>query len=156
MSNEGAAGTVNRDIFEWWVENKLCPVLGEYTKGESRSVVILDNASTHMSQKVIELISTINARVVFTAPFSPDLNPIENYFSVYKKYLKRNNIAMTANWKKVHWEALATVDRNMGIRYFRRCGISGSNQLKTMEEKNKEEEEAMNIFAMMLIIDEEE
>ena len=63
---------------------------------------------------------------------------------------------MTANWKKVHWEALATVDRDMGIRYFRRCGIPGSNQLKTMEEKNKEEEEAMNIFAMMLIIDEEE
>ena len=101
--------TVTREIFEWWVEHKLCPVLGDYTKGENRSVVMLDNASTHMSQKVIELITAKKTRIIFSAPFSPDLNPIENYFSVYKKYLKENSMAMTKNWQKVHWEALATV-----------------------------------------------
>ena len=101
--------TVTREFFEWWVEHKLCPVLGDYTKGENRSVVMLDNASTHMSQKVIELITAKKTRIIFSAPFSPDLNPIENYFSVYKKYLKENSMAMTKNWQKVHWEALATV-----------------------------------------------
>ena len=45
---------------------------------------------------------------------------------------------MTENWQKVHWEALATVNRDMGIRYFRRCGIPGSIKMQDM---NKEEEE---------------
>ena len=50
LSYEGAAGTVTRETFEQWVEECLCPVLGDYSKGEARSVVMLDNTSTHMSE----------------------------------------------------------------------------------------------------------
>ena len=62
-------------------------------------------------------------------------------------------MAMTENWQKVHWEALATVNRDMGIRYFRRCGIPGSIK---MQDKNKEEEETMNNFAMIMMIEDDE
>ena len=62
ISDEGAAGTVTREIFEDWVEKQLCPVLGDYLKGEKRSVVLLDNASTHMSQKVVDLIDGTNTK----------------------------------------------------------------------------------------------
>ena len=86
ISDEGAAGTVKREDFENWVEQYLCPQLGNYRRGEARSVVLLDNASTHNSDKVVRLIEAVGAVVVFTAPFSPDLNPIENYFSVYIQF----------------------------------------------------------------------
>lgn len=34
LSDEGAASMVTREVFESWVEYYLCPVLGDYAKGE--------------------------------------------------------------------------------------------------------------------------
>ena len=67
LSDEGAAGTVTVEIFEEWVEKSLCPVLGNYNAGEPRSVVLLDNASTHMS-----LIEKRGSTLLYTAPYSSD------------------------------------------------------------------------------------
>ena len=53
-------------------------------------MVLLDNASTHNSDRVVHLIESTGARIIYSALFSPDLNPIEIYFSVYKRYLKKN------------------------------------------------------------------
>ena len=148
ISDEGAAGTVTREIFEDWVENSLCPILGDYSKGESRSVVMLDNASTHMSKRVTDMIEAKGARIIYTAPFSPDLNPIENFFSVYKRYLKRRSDEMSQDWEKIHFEALASVDREMGIKYFRKCLIPGSDKVLTMKEKKLK----LNINIAIVII----
>jgi transposase len=130
ISEEGAAGTVDTEYFEYWVETYLCPVLGKYEFGESRSVVLLDNASTHMSERVQQLIYATGATIIYGAPYSPHLNPIENYFSIYKAYLKRNTSRMhSADWKKVHEEALQEVNRDTGIRFFRRCKVPGSEDM---------------------------
>ena len=134
ISDEGAAGTVDGEYFLYWVENYLCPILGSYTEGEPRSVVFLDNASTHMTEEVERAIGKTGAIVIYGAPYSPHLNPIENYFSLYKKYLKRNCSRMHDDWRAVHEEALLTVDRNIGIKYFRRCGIPGSTEMLTENE----------------------
>lgn len=119
ISEEGAAGTVDTEYFEYWVERYLCPVLGRYAYGEPRSVVLLDNASTHMSERVQELIYATGATLIYGAPNSYHLNPIENYFSLYKAYLKRNTSRMnSADWERVHMEALQEVNRDKGIRFF--------------------------------------
>ena len=84
VSDEGASGTVDRDRYIEWVQEKLCPHLGNYVLGEKRSVVLLDNASIHMSYEVVDAISATGAVVIYGAPFSPDLSPIEQYFHMYK------------------------------------------------------------------------
>ena len=134
ISNEGAAGTVDSKYFLWWVKNRLVPVLGNYELGEPRSVVFMDNASTHMTEEVEYAINQAGALLIYGAPYSPHLNPIENYFSLYKKYLKRNNSRMHDDWENVHFEALLTVDRDIGIKYIRRCGIPGSQLMLTEDE----------------------
>ena len=134
LSEEGAAGTVDREYFIRWVREKLCPVLGRFDLREPRSVVVLDNASTHMCTEVIEAIENTGAVVLFSAPYSPELNPIENYFSVYKKYLKRHAKEMELNWSYVHLKALGSVDRDIGIKYFRHCGIPGADKVYTSDE----------------------
>ena len=108
---------------------------------------MLDNASTHMSRRVVDMIEEKGAKVLYTAPFSPDLNPIENFFSVYKSFLKKHNDEMIENWEAVHLQALASVDRDMGIKYYRRCGIPGSKKMKT-----KEETASLNNVAAIFII----
>lgn len=87
ISAEGAAGTVDRDYFLGWVKRRLIPVLGNFSRGEPRSVVYMDNASTHTCDELVEMIRDAGAFIIFGPPYSPHLNPIEKYFSVYKAYL---------------------------------------------------------------------
>ena len=54
---------------------KLCPVLGNFERGEAHSVVVMDNVSIHCGPRVREMIETTGAVLVMTAPYSPDLNP---------------------------------------------------------------------------------
>lgn len=152
LSSEGAAGTVTREVFEKWVEECLVPVLGVFEKNEPRSVVLLDNASTHNSDKVVQMIEAAGAMVQFTAPFSPDLNPIENYFSLYKKYLKRHSDEMSDDWETVHFRALRCVNKDHGINYFRRCGINSANNVMTTKEQNEKDEDEMCMAIIIIIL----
>ena len=123
LSDEGAAGTVDAEYFLYWVKEYLCPVLGRYEFGEPRSVVFMDNAGTHMSEEVQNAILGTGAVLIYAAPYSPFLNPIENYFFVYKNHLKTFEAQLQSNWQEVHKNALLKVDRDMGIKYFTRCNI---------------------------------
>lgn len=136
ISEEGAAGTVDKDYFLYWVRKYLCPVLGNYANGEPNSVLLLDNASTHMQDEVVEAIEACGAVIIYGAPYSPHLNPIEKYFSVYKSYLKRNHRRIENDWRTVHHEALQQVDRNMGIKFFRHCKVPGADKIYTKEESD--------------------
>lgn len=41
---------------------------------------------------------------------------------------------MNHDWESVHYEALQIVDRDIGIKYFRRSGIPGSQTMFTLDE----------------------
>jgi len=82
-------GPINRDRFEQWIEKKLVPVLGSYTNGDPRSIVVLDNATIHHSDRIRDFVINTGAMILYLPPYSPDLNPIELFFSSYKKALTR-------------------------------------------------------------------
>lgn len=74
---------MNRDLFEAYVETQLAPTL------EPGDVVILDNLSSHKSEKAKAIVKERGAWFVFLPPYSPDLNPIELAFSKLKAHLRR-------------------------------------------------------------------
>jgi transposase len=45
----------------------------------------MDNARIHHSKEFIKANFDGKIRILYNAPYSPDLNPIENFFSVLKK-----------------------------------------------------------------------
>ena len=101
------------------VEKCLSPVLGRYDHGEPRSIVVMDNASTHMSQRVADMIRETGVYLLYTAPYSPDLNPIELGFNVYKASLKRNSDLFKVDWYSAHQIAQEIyVLRNFGDAVF--------------------------------------
>jgi hypothetical protein len=51
----GASGTVNKQLFIDWLPLKIFPRLGNFEKGEPRSIAILDNASIHMDEEIVSL-----------------------------------------------------------------------------------------------------
>jgi transposase len=73
---------MNRAIFEAYVETQLAPAL------KPGDVVILDNLSSHKSERAEAFIRSRGAWILFLPPYSPDLNPIEMAFSKLKAHLR--------------------------------------------------------------------
>lgn len=55
-----------------------------------RSVLVMDNASWHNKQRLEELCADAGVRLLFLPPYSPDFNPIEEFFSELKAYIKKH------------------------------------------------------------------
>ena len=89
-----------------------------------------------MSDEVERAIEDRGAVLIYGAPFSPHLNPIEFYFGQYKAYLKKNDRRMVRDWYNVHLEALNIVNRDKCIKYFRKCKVPGSYVVPTSFESN--------------------
>lgn len=77
------SGTANTELFLYWINNTFLPTL---IKGQT---VIMDNCSIHKSIKVRELIESVGCKLIYLPPYSPDLNPIENYWAVMKNQIKK-------------------------------------------------------------------
>jgi transposase len=71
-------GTCNTLLFNAWVEHFLVPQL------KPGQLVILDNATFHKSQIAKKLIENVGCKILFLPPYSPDLNPIEKFWSWFK------------------------------------------------------------------------
>ena len=80
-------GSVNGDIFLWFIQRCLLNIIQPFDGNNPRSVVVFDNASIHHLETVVALISASNALVRFLPRGSPDLNPIEEAFGKVKAYL---------------------------------------------------------------------
>ena len=148
LSDEGAAGTIDSTHFESWVEHFLLPKLGRFEYGEKRSIVIMDNASTHMRSKVKELINGVGAYLLYTAPYSPDLNPIELAFGEYKKSLKRDYELASFDWYQAHLNAIES-SKDTCIKQFRKCGVPLSNEILTEEEEENRRRENAILFLFL-------
>lgn len=83
-------GSVNGETFSKFIELNLLPHLLPFNGCNPNSIVVLDNASIHYHEKVLRLISSVGALLIYLPPYSPDLNPIEEAFSSAKYYLKAN------------------------------------------------------------------
>ena len=145
ISDEGAAGTVNGEGFQEWVREYLLPVLGSYANNEDNSIVIMDNASTHMSREVVRMIEGTGAYLLYSAPYSPDLSPIEYLFSVYKSNLKRfSRYYEKEEWYELHLHAIREIDEDVSLMQFRHCGIPKSDEILT-------EDEVVECFLQLLL-----
>jgi transposase len=90
---------MNRATFETWVETQLAPTL------RSGDVVILDNLSSHKSQKADDILRQRGAWFLFLPPYSPDLNPIEMAFAKLKAHLRR----IGARTIDALWQAVGSI-----------------------------------------------
>ena len=76
-------GSINSEKFQEFTLNKLSS-----KKIERETILILDNASIHKSHNTISCIHSVGMTPRFLPPYSPQLNPIEEYFSCIKAAYK--------------------------------------------------------------------
>jgi transposase len=76
-------GAVDESVFETFIEKVLVPTLH---RGQ---IVIMDNLSSHKSERVEQLITQAGCQLLFLPAYSPDLSPIEEAFSKLKAFIRR-------------------------------------------------------------------
>jgi transposase len=74
-------------VFEDFIE-QLLPHCGKWPA--RNSVLVMDNASFHHTGRVEQLCSEAGVKLLYLPPYSPDLNPIEEFFAELKAFIKRN------------------------------------------------------------------
>jgi len=77
-------GPINGERFLIYVEKVLAPSL---LKGD---LVVMDNLGSHKAKAVRRAIRQTGARLLFLPKYSPDLNPIEQFFAKLKHHLRRD------------------------------------------------------------------
>jgi transposase len=76
-------GPMDGPTFRAYVEQILAPTL---KKGD---IVFMDRVRLHMVEGVEEAIEARGASVYYLPPYSPDLNPIEQFFAKLKSILRK-------------------------------------------------------------------
>jgi hypothetical protein len=55
-----------------------------------KSVLVMDNACFHHSEKLEQICAEAGVKLVYLAPYSYDLNPVEELFSELKAFIRRH------------------------------------------------------------------
>lgn len=111
-------GTVNRDVFEAFVEQVLAPTLAP------GDMVVMDNLSSHKGAAAKALVEARGATLLFLPPYSPDLNPIELAFAKLKQLLRSaGHRTMKALWSDVQ-RMLDLITPSHAANFLRHCGYT--------------------------------
>ncbi|KAI1839588.1 hypothetical protein JX266_014202, partial [Neoarthrinium moseri] len=79
-------GSTDSEVFEGFI-SQLLQHCGRYP--EPKSVIVMDNASWHHSDRIQQMCLEAGVKVVFLPPYSPDFNPIEEHFGVLKRFIRK-------------------------------------------------------------------
>ncbi len=80
-------GSTDHELFEDFIE-QLLHHCGRWP--EPRSVLIIDKASFHHSERIDQMCLDAGVKLVYLPPYSPDLNPIEEFFAELKVFIRKN------------------------------------------------------------------
>ena len=119
-------GTTTGEKFEFFIRNYLLTILQPFNGVNSKSVVIMDNASIHHVDFNVYLIESTGAKLLFLPPYSPDLNPLEPVFGKVKAILKDNDILFqTTSCPRVFLEmAFSLISQEDCNNFSRHCGYT--------------------------------
>lgn len=83
---EHLEGSYNGKYFLSFLER----LLARLATHDSEYIILMDNVAFHKTKPVRSLIQDAGHRLLFTPPYSPDTNPIENVFSLVKHRVRRD------------------------------------------------------------------
>jgi transposase len=113
-------GPINGQSFTAYVEQFLVPTL---KRGD---VVVLDNLGSHKGKAVRRAIHKADAHLIFLPPYSPDLNPIEQFFAKLKTLLRKaEERTISATWQRIG-QLLEAFAPNECANYLKNAGYAST------------------------------
>jgi transposase len=89
-------GSTNREGFKMWLETRVLPRMTRFPGPQS--VLVMDNASWHHGDEIYTMCDKAGILLLYLPPYSPDFNPIEEYFGDLKRYIRRHYRECTNDW----------------------------------------------------------
>ena len=109
-------GPVNGECFKTYVEKVLVPTLAP------GDLVIMDNLGSHKGKAIRRAIRSAGAKLFFLPKYSPDLNPIEQFFAKFKHWLRKAAQRTTEAVYDAIAPILDTVSQAECANYFANAG----------------------------------
>ena len=113
-------GPINGEKFRIYVEKVLVPTL------KPGDIVVMDNLGSHKGKAVNRAIRNAGARLFFLPKYSPDFNPIENFFAKLKHRLRKAAERTSDTVCDAIAEILETVTPQECNNYFLKAGYDRS------------------------------
>lgn len=114
-------GSGNTEVFSYFIENYLCPIL------TAEHVVVMDNVSFHKSEKIRSFIESKGAKLIYSPPYSPEFNPIEEMWSKVKSLLRKFAARTKKTFKDAIARALSAVTKKDLFGWFDHAGYMGQD-----------------------------
>src|SRR5262245_5373713 len=109
-------GPINGERFRLYVETVLTPSL------RPGDIVIMDNLGSHKGKAVRRAIREAGAKLIFLPKYSPDLNPIEQFFAKLKHWLRKAAKRSVETVCQAIGEILTRTTSNECSSYFAQAG----------------------------------
>ena len=109
-------GPINGESFLLYIEKVLVPTL------RHGDIVIMDNLGSHKANAVRRALRAAGARLFYLPKYSPDLNPIEQFFAKLKHWLRKAAQRTTATVYDAIAPILGTVSPAECANYFANAG----------------------------------
>jgi transposase len=109
-------GAVSAELLEPCAEEVLIPTL------RAGDIVFLDNLPAHRDCDIEELLAQVGVSVEWIPTYSPDLNPIEMFWSKVKQYLRSKKARTRDALEETLHEAFQTVTDSDWRGWFAHCG----------------------------------
>ena len=100
-------GSTTTELFNEWLQNHLLPEIG------INKIIVMDNAKWHKSAKTKDIIENSGNKIMYLPAYSPDFNPIENYWAITKNRLKQKQF----KYKKLISNIYAALKYDVSIPY---------------------------------------
>ena len=92
-------GSVTSEVFIQYLKELECFLIRKIGVLLSNWLLIMDNASIHRSSKMKEFIEEKKLSVAYIPAYSPELAPVERYFSMLKRLVTKQSSGLQVNWK---------------------------------------------------------
>ena len=109
-------GPINGESFLLYIEKVLVPTL------RHGDIVIMDNLGSHKAKAVRHAIREAGARLFYLPKYSPDLNPIEQFFAKLKHFLRKAAARTTETICAAIGQILGTFTPQQCANYFKNSG----------------------------------
>ena len=91
LSSETTTSASFAAFLQKLIQSRLLPSLPE--ESHVKQVIVLDNASVHRKDTVVEMVAAVGegrVQLLFLPPYSPFLNPMEECFSKWKELVRQS------------------------------------------------------------------
>ena len=110
------SGSLTSELLEQFAEEVLIPTL---TRGD---IVFLDNLPAHRDSDIEDILAEYGVTVVWFPAYSPDLNPIELFWSKIKEYVRSKKPRTREALETALFEEFQTVTPSDWRGWFQHCG----------------------------------